>query len=249
MGKNKRTSRDNENAPEILEQRLDLDFKVTSPFKLTAEHDSFVKSMIHKSTKVGFIDGPAGSCKSYCAVLAALHLLKMRAVDDIVYIRSMVESASKQMGALPGEMSDKFYLWSMPLIEKLNEIVPNNKDTLMSHGIIRPLPVNIIRGLTFNRTAVIVDEAQNLTFQELTTIMTRIGEGSKYMIIGDSGQSDIKKHDFSQMFDVFTDKADEEDTPCQDNGILTFKFTEQQVMRSEILKFIVKRIDQSKLDK
>jgi phosphate starvation-inducible protein PhoH len=100
------------------------------------------------------------------------------------------------------------------------------------------MPVNFVRGLTFRDSVVIVDESQNLTFQELTTILTRFGENSKYIVIGDSFQSDIgAKNGFTKIRNAFNDDESES------QGIHSFIFTENEVVRSQILKFIVKKLE------
>ena len=101
-----------------------------------------------------------------------------------------------------------------------------------------------IRDLFFNKTqkileksVVIVDEAQNMTKDELTTVLTRFGEDSRYIIVGDSLQSDINgKSGFNKIKEVFN--SDE----CRDKGIFTYNFTDEDVVRSKILKFIVSRL-------
>jgi len=167
-----------------------------------------------------------------------LNLIKARAVDELIYIRSIIESASKSMGSLPGEVDDKFYPWSIPLKEKLDELLePGVSTELFNREIVKAIPVNYVRGLTFANSIVIVDESQNLTESELTTIMTRFGENSKMLIIGDSNQSDINgKSGFTNIMSKFND------TESEDNNIFCFKFTEQEITRSEILKFIVKKL-------
>ena len=215
-------------------------FKIHNQFKLNDVHNSFVQLLLYKDTKMAFVDGPAGSAKSYLAVFAALQMLQKKQINQIVYIRSIVESASKSMGSLPGELQDKFQPWSLPLIEKLDELVgPKIGGELMKHNYIKCMPVNFVRGLTFRDSVVIVDEAQNLTTAELTTILTRFGENSKYVVIGDSFQSDIgSKNGFTKIRNAFDNKESEE------KGIHSFIFTENEVVRSAILKFIVKQLEQ-----
>ena len=83
-----------------------------------------------------------------------------------------------------------------------------------------------------------MDEAQNATFKELTTLITRIGKNTKIFICGDFMQSDINgKSGFSQMFNVFKDKE------SSDNGIHCFSFNQEDIVRSEILKFIIKKLE------
>ena len=217
---------------------FDLSFEVTKKFKLKDSHREFVTRGFDDAAKIMFVDGPAGSAKTFCAAYLGLNLLKTRQVEEIVYIRSIIESASKSMGALPGEVDDKFYPWSIPLQEKLDELLkPGVSRSLFESGRVRAIPVNYVRGLTFADAFVIVDEAQNLTHSELVTIMTRFGNNSKMVIVGDTRQSDINgKSGFMPMYEVF------DDAQSRDNGVFTYKFTEQDIMRSEILKFLVSKI-------
>jgi phosphate starvation-inducible PhoH-like protein len=218
-----------------------LNYKINNQFNLNEVHNSFMEVMLYKDTKMVFVDGPAGSAKSYLAVYGALQMLLKRQIQQIVYIRSIVESASKSIGSLPGEIGDKFHPWSLPLLEKLDELVgPKISGELMKNNYVKCLPVNFVRGLTFRDSFVIVDEAQNMCSQELTTILTRFGENSKYVIIGDSFQSDIgSKNGFTKIRSVFDDKESEE------RGIHNFVFGPNEVVRSEILKFIVKKLEGS----
>ena len=228
-----------EEIPEFVSKKnMDLSFDIKAKHKLTTVHKSFVELCYNSDTKMAFVDGPAGTAKTYCAAYLALNLLKGHKVDEIVYIRSIIESASKSMGSLPGEVDDKFLPWTLPLQEKLHELIsPSDTSHLFSQNIIKAVPVNYVRGLTFADSAVIVDEAQNLTKSELITIMTRFGEDCKMVIIGDTLQSDINgRSGFAEIYDKFNDKESEE------NGIYCFKFTEKDIMRSKMLRFIVKKL-------
>jgi len=218
---------------------FDLTFKIGHHFKLTPAQHSFYEAMMDANTKMGFVDGPAGTAKTYIAVLAALNMLRDREVDNIVYIRSIVESASKSLGFLPGEMEDKFAPWSMPLVDKLDELIhPNVSSNLLHKNYISCLPVNFTRGMTFRNSCVIIDEAQNLTKSELVTLLTRFGNHSKYMIVGDTNQSDINdKGGFDIIYKAFDSQS------CIDEGINTYKFTGDDIVRSKVLRFIVERLD------
>ena len=222
----------------ISKDDWELDFHIKKPFKLNNLQQEFFDTIINDTTQMSFVDGPAGSAKTYIGVLAALRLLSERKIKNIVYIRSIVESANRSMGALPGEIEEKFKPWSAPLIDKLEEIIdPGAQSTLMLKGYIKCIPVNFTRGLTFRESVVIVDEAQNMTKDELTTVLTRFGEKSRYIIVGDSLQSDINgKSGFNKIKEAFN--SDE----CRANGIFTYNFTDNDVVRSKILKFIVARL-------
>ena len=101
----------------------DFEFNLKYDFSPNDIHRSFVGLTLTKDTRMVFADGPAGTAKTYLAAYCALSLLKSKAVEEVIYIRSVVESASQKMGSLPGEVEDKFLPWSMPLIEKLDELV------------------------------------------------------------------------------------------------------------------------------
>lgn len=215
------------------------DINVKNKFKLSNVHKDFYHKAICDNSKVLFADGPAGSAKTYMAVYAALTLLQQRKIDKIYYVRSAVESASKSLGFLPGEIGDKFGPWVVPLQEKIEELVtvPEAKK-IVSSGLIEAVPINFWRGRTASSAVVIVDEAQNLTREECKTIITRIGDGTKYIFLGDILQSDIgHKSGFADFMNVFDDEESVE------KGIYTFKFTEQEIVRSEILKFIIKKLE------
>tara|TARA_R110001599_G_scaffold100365_1_gene257185 strand:+ start:302 stop:1075 length:774 start_codon:yes stop_codon:yes gene_type:complete len=221
------------------EKNWDIDFKINEDYKLTPNQVDFLVTSLKQDTRMCMVDGPAGTAKTYLAVLTALKMLNRKQIDNIIYIRSIVESASRSMGALPGELEEKFAPWSMPLIDKLEEITTAGAGSnLMNKGYIKCIPVNFTRGLTFKNACVIIDEAQNMTNSELTTILTRFGENSKYLVVGDTYQADIGvKSGFKNILNAFDDES------CVDNGITTFRFDEDDIVRSEILRFIVKRLN------
>jgi len=221
------------------EKCWDLDFKINEDYKLTPNQVEFLVKALQQDTRMCMVDGPAGTAKTYLAVLTALKMLNRKQIENIIYIRSIVESASRSMGALPGELEEKFAPWSMPLIDKLEEITTAGAGTnLINKGYIKCIPVNFTRGLTFKNACVIIDEAQNMTNSELTTILTRFGENSKYLVVGDTYQADIgEKSGFKNIFKAFDEPI------CDENGITTFKFDEEDIVRSEILRFIVERLN------
>ena len=195
-----------------------LDFKLRKPFYLNPHHKQFYNCIMDATTKIAFVDGPAGSMKTYIAVYAALEMILKEDFERLIYIRSVAESAEKSLGSLPGEVDDKFLPYAMPLLEKVREITNESTSKMLRNkGIIEAIPVNFVRGLTFNNSVVIIDEAQNLTSGELTTILTRFGRNSKYVVAGDTNQADIgKKTGFKQVFDKFST------TDSETKGIYSF---------------------------
>lgn len=224
---------------ESIQNNWNLNFKLKKPFYFNEKHKTFYETIKHDETNMVFVDGPAGTAKSYIAVLAALELIQEQKVKHITYIRSIIESASKSIGALPGEVDDKFLPYAMPLIEKVKEIAGDTASVnLQNAGILHAIPVNFVRGLTFNDSVVIVDEAQNLTKSELITILTRFGKNTKYVVCGDLKQSDIGKA--SGYMDIYSRFNNEK---CIDHKIYALKFGESEIVRSKILRFIVEVLE------
>ena len=121
-------------------------------------------------------------------------------------------------------------------------ISSQDRSFLEQKKIINALPVNYLRGANWIDKIIIADESQNFTFKELTTLITRIGRNTKLFICGDPMQSDINgKSGFDRMSDIFNNKE------SADNGIHCFDFTKEDILRSEILKFIVGKIEESNL--
>ena len=209
------------------------DIKIKKPFPFTDNHTSFYYLTQNDKTNIVFLDGPAGSMKSYISVYSALELLRDRKIDQIIYIRSVVESASRSMGYLKGDENEKFSAYITPLLQKAHEITDKaTVHALLEQEYIKAIPVNFTRGQTFNNSLVIIDESQNMTRSEITTLLTRFGRNSKYIICGDTKQADIHNSGFSEVYNLF-------DTDISyKNNIHCVTFDIQDIMRSQILKHI-----------
>jgi phosphate starvation-inducible PhoH-like protein len=203
------------------------------PFPFTDNHTAFYYLTQNDKTNMVFLDGPAGSMKSYISVYSAMEMLRDRRVDKIIYIRTVVESASKSLGYLKGDENEKFAAYTMPLVEKISEITDKATVTsLFEQEYVKAMPVNFVRGLTFNNAVVIIDEAQNATRSELTTIMTRFGRNSKYIVCGDMKQADIRDSGFNVVYELFDTEF------SRKNNIHCMKFDTHDISRSAILKHI-----------
>jgi phosphate starvation-inducible protein PhoH and related proteins len=234
---NKKINSYEEIGEDILNSNWLMDFKLRKPFYFKPKHRDLYNILHESTTQMSFVDGLAGTAKTYIAVYVALEMLREGLFDKIVYIRSVVESADKSLGSLPGEIDDKFSPYAMPLIEKVTEIAgPGTCSMLRSKGLIEAIPVNFVRGLTFNNSCVIVDEAQNLTKGELTTILTRFGRNSQYIVCGDTKQSDVRQSGFADVYKRFSTED------CNDKGIYTHKFGVEEIVRSKILRFICDKL-------
>jgi phosphate starvation-inducible PhoH-like protein len=206
--------------------------------EFTPKQKELLDILKQKSTKLVFISGPAGTAKTYSSILAGLHLINEKRVSEIVYVRSAVESSDSKLGFLPGEMNEKMSPYIQPLIDKLEELLKKvDIEKLKKEERIHGFPINFLRGLNWNAKCIIADEAQNMTKKELTTLITRVGEFSKLYICGDPDQSDINgKSGFVPMRDLFDDEE------SRQNGIYTYKFDEEDIVRSGLVKFILKKL-------
>ena len=206
--------------------------------QLTPKQIELLNLLQNKTTKLVFISGPAGTAKTYTSILAGLTLLNHKRVSEIIYVRSIVESSDSKLGFLPGEMDEKMSPYIQPLIDKLEELLPKHDiDKLKKEERIHGFPINFLRGLSWNAKCIVADEAQNMSKKELITLITRVGEFSKLFICGDPDQSDINgKSGFVPMMNVFDDEE------SRNNGIYVFKFDEDDIVRSGLVKFILKKL-------
>lgn len=205
---------------------------------LTPTQEKFLALATDKQSKLIFISGPAGSAKTYLAVQAALEMMSSKRLSDLIYVRSVVESAETKMGYLPGEVDDKLAPFLAPMMEKVEELLPKNQiDLLKKEERITGFPVGHLRGRNWNAKVIVADEAQNMTEKELITLITRTGEFSKVFVIGDPEQSDINgKSGFIKMISRF------DDSECREQGIYVFRFTDDDIVRSALVRFISKRL-------
>ena len=224
-----------------------IEFEQLAPAKidikslsLTDRQKCLLKISLSEENKITFISGPAGSTKTFMAVYSALRKLKRDENLDLLYVRTIIESADKGLGALPGDIGEKTNPYMGPLDDKLRELIPSGSGVvsdLIKKKRVQAMPINFLRGANWINKIVIADEAQNFTFKELTTLMTRIGHGTQLFICGDYMQSDINgKSGFKEMFNLFDDES------SKSKGIESFSFGLDDIKRSAILSFIIKKI-------
>lgn len=141
------------------------------------------------------LHGYAGTGKSYISLYLALkEILSGSSIyDKIVIVRSVVPS--RDIGFLPGSIKDKIKVYEEPYKEICDELFGRGDgyDVLKMKHLIEFTTTSFLRGTTFNNAIVIVDELQNMTFPELDTVMTRMGERSKVVFCGDFRQTDLTK--------------------------------------------------------
>ena len=151
---------------------------------------AFVKAMQEKP--IVFAIGPAGTGKTYLAVIQAVTALKKGDVKRIVLTRPAVE-AGENLGFLPGDLKEKVDPYLTPLYDALRVCLGNEKtEVLIEKGTIEIAPLAYMRGRTLDDCYVILDEAQNTTTSQMKMFLTRLGFNSKMIITGDITQIDLE---------------------------------------------------------
>ena len=178
-----------ENKRQALSQikRIDwssLDFR-------TKNQKSFYRTIGRND--VTFCVGPAGCGKTFLATHYALKNLAQGKYENMVITKPLVEVDGEKMGYLPGDIDEKTAPYMMSLYYNMEQIIGKQRlDVLRASGVVTVIPLAYMRGLTLTNSIVVLDEAQNATPAQIKTFVTRIGQGSKYIINGDLMQSDIR---------------------------------------------------------
>lgn len=165
---------------------------------LNEEQKDFVR--LFYEYDVNFVLGDFGTGKSLVAVHTALSAFRKKQFNNIWITRPMLKN---QLGALPGEIEDKLSPYIFPIIQNL-EVCQGKEQTdkMQKEGLIKIMPIEVAKGVTFMKSVVIVDEFQDMSYQDFRTILTRLGEGSKMIFCGSKQQIDKLIGKNSCIYDV-----------------------------------------------
>lgn len=179
------------------------------------------------------LHGVAGTGKTFCAMYKALEevLDKSNPFNKIILVRSAVQS--REIGHLPGDVTEKMEIYQQPY-RQICETLFGRKDAyqrLEEQGYVEFISTSFIRGMSFDDAIIIVDEMQNLTFEEIDTVMTRVGYRSKIIWCGDYRQTDLnkKKNDMSGILKFF-------DIALHMEAFTKIEFTPDDIVRSSLVK-------------
>ena len=178
-----------ENKRQALSQIKRIDWK-SLDFR-TINQKSFYRTIGRND--VTFCVGPAGCGKTYLATHYALKNLAQGKYKNMVITKPLVEVDGEKMGYLPGDIDEKTAPYMMSLYYNMEQIIGKERlEVLKKSGVVQVIPLAYMRGLTLTDSIVVLDEAQNATPSQIKTFLTRIGNGSKFIVNGDLMQSDIK---------------------------------------------------------
>lgn len=237
VGRQKKQSVPNEIESAMADNYNKFDFKFRKrDYKFTNKQKSLIDAILDPNIKIVLIDGVAGTSKSLVSVYCGLTMLKDHSVKKMLYMRTVVESAQKGLGFLKGSLEEKMEIWRHVLDSKCEELIePTDLPKVLGSGRIEALPINYIRGASWKDMFVCVDEGQNLDFDAYKLVLSRIGENTKLIIAGDTDQCDVKNSGFKKIHDMFNDEE------SKAMGIISFKFEEEDIVRSELCKFVVNK--------
>ena len=146
--------------------------------------------------------GPAGTGKTFLAMIAALHSLLAGKIQRIVLARPAVE-AGEALGFLPGDLEEKLLPYLRPLYDAMDEVLgPVEARKLVETGVVEIAPLAYMRGRTLGKCFALLDEAQNTTRSQMMMFLTRLGEGSKMVVTGDLTQIDLPPREESGLIEA-----------------------------------------------
>lgn len=179
-----------------------------------------------------FAEGCPGTGKSHSVLMTALELLESRVVSKIILVRPMV-AIGEELGFMPGDLSDKVDPYLQPLYDIIDSSNHPKLQTLVSENSpIEAMPVSLLRGVTFKRSIVIIDDCQNLDSHELYSIFTRLGKDSKLVLTGDPSQCDLvkRKSGFSEAIRLLEGDAE----------VKVIRFQIEDIVRHDLVGRIIR---------
>lgn len=217
-------------------QKRKLSKKDIKDISLTPNQKTY-SDQIQQNTMV-FCWGPAGTSKTFSACYTALQLLARGETEKIILTKPIQESGEK-LGSLPGPVDEKIAPYMESFTINLEKMISKEKlIQLITDGVIEFRALAYMRGATFDNSVMILDEAQNCDMKQLMLYVTRLGKESKTIIAGDITQHDIAYDkvalpEFIEMVRGI-------------KNIAETRFGEDDIVRSEILKEIVRRYEERK---
>lgn len=215
-------------APKVKQPPLRKVFKPK-----TQNQAEYIRCM--SESDIIFCTGPAGSGKTAVAVGLACEYILSGKVEKIVITRPVVE-AGRGLGYLPGTLTEKILPYLVPTIEEMRMYLSQETfNGYKSQNLIELCPLEYMRGRNFHNTFMILDEAQNATYEQIKMFLTRIGMNSKAVINGDTTQTDLNEYDDDGLLECMERLRDID-------GISMCKLTSEDIVRNKIIAKIIARL-------
>lgn len=188
-----------------------------------------------KENDVTFCVGPSGTGKTLVSCAQALKLLKTDKYKRILITKSITQLKGEDIGILPGDVNEKLALMMMSYIDAFHLLLGESLTTrFIEEGLIKFESIGAMRGRSFNDVILIADEFQNLTLDNAKTLLTRISENTKYILLGDKEQIDIKDKKESAL-DFLVGKVKENPV----DGVGCIQFSETDIVRHRLISYFL----------
>ncbi len=233
-----------DNSPVIPQRdKYKEDLKIRE-YPWTENQKRVINTILDKNSKIVFIQGCAGSGKSLLSTYCGLKLLSEKRVTDYIYIRSPLETSdSAGLGFLKGDLDEKFQPYRMILEDKLAELLPPSQvNNLFNDERIQTIPVNYVRGMSWAVKYIVIEECNNFTLSEFKLLLTRYGQFSKMIFVGDFQQTDLPKNKrgaFNKVYGWFNNED------AASKGISCFSLGREDVKRSDITSYIIDKFEKN----
>lgn len=194
-----------------------------------------------KDNEITIASGLPGTGKTFLACAEALRLVKnpQNKYDKVILVKSVTTLKDEEIGYLKGTMEEKMEPFMDSFLDNFNKIVGEGlTGRLREKGFIQIKPIAYVRGRSIDKSVIIIDEAQNISLENMRTLMTRIGENSKIIILGDVKQKDIRNKRESSL-EVVIEKFKNK----QGFGTVELR-NEEDIVRNPIIKMIEDTFDQ-----
>ena len=191
----------NHHTDEVFHPKKILNNPIKFKLQLNEEQKEAKKSILENT--ITLLGGSAGSGKTLLACNVALDGLFSKQYEKVIITRPTV--SKEEIGFLPGDLREKMDPWVQPIYQNFYSLYDKDKiEKLITEGKVEIVPLAFMRGRTFLNSIIIVDEAQNITHEQMEMITSRLGLRSKMIICGDSQQTDLKKKSDSGFKFLYT---------------------------------------------
>lgn len=218
----------------FTKEKIFVNYKGKEFYARTLNQFHYIQSIIHNPITIGV--GPAGTGKTFLAVITSTKLLLNGEIERLVITRPAVE-AGENLGFLPGDFIQKVDPYLRPIYDALFDALGTERTyQFIQQNKIEVAPIAYMRGRTLNDSIIILDEAQNCTLSQLKMFLTRIGRNSRMCICGDITQSDLKPGHSGLEKIIYILKDIKE--------IKTIYFSKEDIIRNPIVEKIIHAFDE-----
>lgn len=232
------TRRKTEEFVESLSPQKKALAKLKITFKCKTDNQKKFVRLINQN-QIIICAGPAGTGKTYVACAEALRLLAIGQYEKIIVAKSVTVLEGEDIGFLKGTLKDKMEPIMISFMDNFHKIIGKHlTEELERCELIEITPLAYIRGRSIDNALIIVDEAQNITMKNMRSTMTRIGDNSKMVIMGDTKQIDIAKRSASSLSEIVRMFANQSE-------IAVMQFERQDIVRNPIIIKIEEIFDEN----